>query len=74
MRRILFMSNTIDEWTDIVDTEGFRINTMGSYHGMTLKSVTEGSQLKKPIAAVPPMSAPQPVSYTHLTLPTIYSV
>lgn len=25
------------------DTEGFKIDTMGTYHGMTLKSVTEGS-------------------------------
>lgn len=44
----------------ISDTEGFRINTMGSYHGMTLKSVTEGNQPKKPIAAVQPMPTPQP--------------
>ena len=44
----------------VLDTEGFRINTMGSYHGMTLKSVTEGSQLKKPVATVQPMSAPLP--------------
>lgn len=32
------------------DTEGFKIDTMGTYHGMSLKSVTEGSaaaQLKK---------------------------
>lgn len=44
------------------NTEGFRINTMGSYHGMTLKSVTEGSQPpKKPVAAVQPMPTPQPV-------------
>ncbi len=33
---------------------------MGSYHGMTLKSVTEGNQPKKPIAAVQPMPTPQP--------------
>lgn len=25
------------------DTDGFKIDTMGTYHGMTLKSVTEGS-------------------------------
>lgn len=29
------------------DTEGFNIETMGSYHGMTLKSVTEGASAKK---------------------------
>ena len=29
------------------DTEGFKIDTMGSYHGMTLKSVTEGASAKK---------------------------
>lgn len=43
----------------VSDTEGFRINTMGSYHGMTLKSVTEGNQPKKPVAAVQPMPTPQ---------------
>lgn len=32
---------------------------MGSYHGMTLKSVTEGNQPKKPVAAVQPMPTPQ---------------
>lgn len=29
------------------ETEGFKIDTMGSYHGMTLKSVTEGASSKK---------------------------
>lgn len=29
------------------DTEGFKIDTMGSYHGMTLKSVTEGASSRK---------------------------
>ena len=29
------------------ETEGFKIDTMGTYHGMTLKSVTEGSQPRK---------------------------
>ena len=29
------------------ETEGFKIDTMGSYHGMTLKSVTEGVSAKK---------------------------
>lgn len=37
-------------------TEGFKIDTMGTYHGMSLKSVTEGStqQKKNPVAALPP--------------------
>lgn len=29
------------------ETEGFKIDTMGTYHGMTLKSVTEGSTAQK---------------------------
>ncbi|KAK3757491.1 hypothetical protein RRG08_050374 [Elysia crispata] len=29
------------------ETEGFKIDTMGTYHGMTLKSVTEGAQARK---------------------------
>ncbi|KAK2163897.1 hypothetical protein LSH36_72g00007 [Paralvinella palmiformis] len=29
------------------ETEGFKIDTMGTYHGMTLKSVTEGASNKK---------------------------
>jgi parafibromin len=40
------------------ETEGFKIDTMGTYHGMSLKSVTEGSgQLKKAqnaLSALPP--------------------
>lgn len=36
-------------------TEGFKIDTMGTYHGMSLKSVTEGAPQKKmPTAAVVP--------------------
>lgn len=31
----------------ISETEGFKIDTMGTYHGMTLKSVTEGASNKK---------------------------
>jgi parafibromin len=38
-----------------VDTEGFKIDTMGTYHGMTLKSVTEGTVPKKPVATVTPV-------------------
>lgn len=29
------------------ETEGFKIDTMGTYHGMSLKSVTEGSAMQK---------------------------
>ncbi|GAB0095830.1 CDC73 [Sergentomyia squamirostris] len=40
------------------ETEGFKIDTMGTYHGMSLKSVTEGSAQQKKtqqqIAAMPP--------------------
>ncbi|KAF6205400.1 hypothetical protein GE061_019572 [Apolygus lucorum] len=35
------------------ETEGFKIDTMGTYHGMTLKSVTEGNQPKKPTNPAP---------------------
>lgn len=38
-----------------LDTEGFKIDTMGTYHGMTLKSVTEGTVPKKPVATVTPV-------------------
>jgi parafibromin len=44
------------------DTIGFRIDTTGTYHGLTLKSVTEGSATPKiaaPIAGVTPHSYPQ---------------
>lgn len=41
----------------IIDTEGFKIDTMGTYHGMTLKSVTEGSTPKKPVATVTPVQS-----------------
>ncbi|KAL1424435.1 hypothetical protein MTO96_020219 [Rhipicephalus appendiculatus] len=36
------------------ETEGFKIDTMGTYHGMNLKSVTEGSQPKRPVPAATP--------------------
>ncbi|CAG9815814.1 unnamed protein product [Phaedon cochleariae] len=42
-------------------TEGFQINTMGTYHGMSLKSVTEGSaKANRPTPAQP--QTPLPVS------------
>lgn len=36
------------------ETEGFKIDTMGTYHGMTLKSVTEGPSV--PLAARAPQT------------------
>ncbi|KAG1969223.1 parafibromin [Rhinichthys klamathensis goyatoka] len=43
------------------ETEGFKIDTMGTYHGMTLKSVTEGASARK--AQTPAMQpVPRPVS------------
>lgn len=35
-------------------TEGFKIDTMGTYHGMSLKSVTEGAPQKKPAVIAMP--------------------
>lgn len=35
----------------ISETEGFKIDTMGTYHGMTLKSVTEGPSAPAPARA-----------------------
>ncbi|KAG8194555.1 hypothetical protein JTE90_013302 [Oedothorax gibbosus] len=47
------------------ETEGFKIDTMGTYHGMTLKSVTEGSQPKRPVNPLPqperPIAAVNPI-------------
>lgn len=38
------------------ETEGFKIDTMGTYHGLSLKSVTDGSaaQRKQPPSTLPP--------------------
>lgn len=48
------------------ETEGFKIDTMGTYHGMNLKSVTEGSAKARPPtqqAQTPlPVSAARPQS------------
>lgn len=41
------------------ETEGFKIDTMGTYHGMTLKSVTEGPKVRP---AATPAQQPLPVS------------
>ena len=35
------------------ETEGFKIDTMGTYHGMSLKSVTEGSQAQRKAQMTP---------------------
>ncbi|GAB1597652.1 parafibromin-like [Argonauta hians] len=43
------------------ETEGFKIDTMGTYHGMTLKSVTEGALARKthtPLPTATPQSRP----------------
>ncbi|KAJ0181118.1 hypothetical protein K1T71_003203 [Dendrolimus kikuchii] len=40
------------------ETEGFKIDTMGTYHGMTLKSVTEGPSV--PVAARAPQTPTHP--------------
>ncbi|XP_022909418.1 parafibromin [Onthophagus taurus] len=48
------------------DTEGFKIDTMGTYHGMTLKSVTEGSAKARPVQTPNPpalaVNTPRPPS------------
>lgn len=42
----------------VTETEGFKIDTMGTYHGMTLKSVTEGPSV--PAAARAPQTPNHP--------------
>ncbi|XP_071947253.1 parafibromin-like [Antedon mediterranea] len=54
-------------------TEEFKIDTMGTYHGMPLKSVTEGASARK--AAVPtptpqPAPIPRPVAVPQVKQPT----
>ena len=44
------------------ETEGFKIDTMGTYHGMTLKSVTEGAQARK-------KESSQPAAHNHSSVP-----
>lgn len=48
------------------ETEGFKIDTMGTYHGMSLKSVTDGSaaQKKQQIASMPP-GRPRDINPAH---------
>uniref|UniRef100_A0A1B6EIT3 Parafibromin n=1 Tax=Cuerna arida TaxID=1464854 RepID=A0A1B6EIT3_9HEMI len=51
------------------ETEGFKIDTMGTYHGMTLKSVTEGNQPKKmPAPQTPHPPQPIPTAQARLGL------
>ncbi|XP_015112093.1 parafibromin [Diachasma alloeum] len=53
------------------ETEGFKIDTLGTYHGMTLKSVTEGSKpvIKKESVHNPPTpSGLLPVSAAKASL------
>ena len=53
------------------ETEGFKIDTMGTYHGMTLKSVTEGTNpaVRKPPSnpSTTPSSGLLPTSAAKLT-------
>ncbi|XP_013777733.1 parafibromin-like [Limulus polyphemus] len=49
------------------ETEGFKIDTMGTYHGMTLKSVTEGTQPKRAVTPVAPQPHPVPVAVPNRT-------
>lgn len=48
------------------ETEGFKIDTLGTYHGMTLKSVTEGNaqQRKPPNPNMAPMPPGRPKELT----------
>ena len=46
--------------------EGFKIETMGTYHGMTLKSVTEGASARKAPTVQP---TPQPAQQQPLSRP-----
>lgn len=54
----------------VSETAGLKIDTMGTFHGMTLKSVTEGAQTRKKEAPQPsshnfsqnPQPQPRPIS------------
>ena len=51
----------------VTETEGFKIDTLGTYHGMTLKSVTEGTQPKKVQTPIQPaIPQPRPVAEVRL--------
>lgn len=52
-----------------IETEGFKIDTLGTYHGMTLKSVTEGTQPKKAqTPSQPIIPQPRPVSEVRVCM------
>lgn len=59
-----------------IETEGFKIDTMGTYHGMTLKSVTEGNQPKRPITPMtqPMHNTPQPPLPTSQVIQFIFII
>ena len=59
-RDLLYMGMTSDFL--FPETEGFKIDTMGTYHGMTLKSVTEGAQARK-------KESSQPATPNHSSTP-----
>ncbi|ODN06259.1 Parafibromin [Orchesella cincta] len=46
------------------ETEGFQINPLGTYSGMSLKSVTDGTMAKKPSAPSTPSTMPMTPSST----------
>lgn len=55
----------VNVFFSLAATEGFNIETMGTYHGMTLKSVTEGASARKtakPEPAQPAQPASRPIS------------
>ena len=55
------------EYTGVVISEEVKTSQKGAQYLRYTLQVTEGAQQGK-------QKSPKPVSYTHLTLPTIYSV
>lgn len=51
------------------ETEGFKIDTMRSFHGMALKSVTEGAQSRKKESSAPPTHSLPPTPQTQVARP-----
>ncbi|XP_064649629.1 parafibromin-like isoform X2 [Lineus longissimus] len=47
------------------ETDDFKIDTMGTYHGMTLKSLTEGASARKAPTPQPAAPAPTPRPISH---------
>lgn len=50
------------------ETEGFKIDTMGTYHGMTLKSVTDGSAAQKSKFALMPTGRPKDINPAQMRI------